>query len=1215
MRTKRNLTDPLLYIAILFNVVVHHLWFFSTAILTYGDAGYNFPQQLGQIASFQTWSLDSLGGITAVPSAYPFIYLAGLLSRAGFPMPIVQRILLFWPMVIVGSLGSYLLVKKVSGSRVGGMVGSIVFNFNTFFVVSTSMHITIATAISFFPLVLYLYLELVEKPSLWRALGCTVPLFIISFLDFRVFYVCLLPLVLLFPFSLAEGRERRDLAGYTALFFLPMLATILFNSYWLVPYYLGGLEASTQGVTVGRALFTGGTTGTNLLHNAYAVFHPMWSGGKLEAFSIHPIPFYWFLVPVLAFSALLPGKLRRDGRVLFFALVALVGIFLTKFFFPPFPGAYQWLYDHFPGFNAFRDPGKFTFLVYLPYAVLIGCLVGYLLRRARGRGWRTAAVLCLAALVCLPFVLNAVPVATGSAGALFVARDLPDDYVVFKDFVLAQPGPFRTLWVPTFSRWSFYDDGHPHVGCVDALTSAWKDLQDPDRSDYSDPDNILDILERPFAPELLASASIAYVLVPLQDTQNDDDFFAYYGGDRQAFIDGLDGLDYLERVDIGTQELAVYRTKGYQPALFAPPGICRLDPAGDIDPQYLLARSLWGADLPFTRDDDGGAAAISVTDLLATEGDMRIEAPAPDGGETLSLYADRGRGDLRCLLAGGTITLSRVYASVLLMDGEPLDGSLDGREVLRTLPVGPGGDCWLEADGVWFRLEEGKELDLGRMDRISSLRLYRTDGGNLIPNGSFEEGLWREEVEDYDEYDDRPMLGMRLNGEEASDGTFSLQLEAARHTAGTYTTFAVQGGGRYVLSFDYQSPNAREAGYHLEFDDAANTVISEVLPVIWTGWQPFQRGITVPRGATSATLYVYAYEPDVMPIAVNRYDHCEFRPLEFDADLGIVEFHDRLDGLIPVMDEGEYEFEILNGETSHGNLISNGSFEEGLWGEEVVDCSAYDDRPILGMRLSDEEASDGRYSLQLEATRHTAGTYTVFPVEGNRDYTFEFDYQSPNATNAGYYFHFNDGAQTTISEVVPISGTQWQHFQRRLTTPLGASVATLYVYSYPSDDRTNVVTRYDGFEFTEMPPGPGLYYLANTADAAPAETAALEVTGSGPTRVDAKIGMGAAPSVLAFGRKYDPGWSLAEGPGSGGYFSLDGDLSAWYLEPQDGEEASDLVLEFYPQRKVPWGSLLSILTFLGLMALALGKILWDRQGKKRRGMGMKTASIDEGRGP
>ncbi|RJP28617.1 MAG: hypothetical protein C4536_11990 [Actinobacteria bacterium] len=1243
MKSERTWSDPVLYLAILINIAVYHVWFTNTGILTHGDMFYKFTEQLSQVTTFQTWSSMGLGGITGIPSAYSYSLLSGLLAKAGFSYALISRVIFFWPLVIVGSLGSYLLVKKLSGSRVGGLLGSIIFSLNTFFIVSSSAYAPIATAIAWFPLTLYLFVLFSEKPSIWMALACSLPLFIISCLEFRIFYVCLLPLLLFYFFSLHEGLRRKRLPEYTFLFFLPVAVTILLNSYWLVPYYLGGLEKGLQGIIVGRDLFTGGIgPTTNLLHNAYAIFHPIWSGGELVLFSVHPIPIYWFLIPLLAFSTLLFNKLRQDGRVLFFALVALFGIFLTKFYFPPFSGAYQWLYDHFPGFNAFREPGKFTFLIYLPYAVLIGCLVGHLLQRAGRRGWKPAAVLILTALIALPFLVNAIPVATQSAGTIFVRREIPKDYVVLRDFILDQPEFFRTLWVPTYSRWAYRDESHPFVSCVDALAGGWSNLQERGFEDLTIPENIVAILEQSFSLELLSSSSIKYVIVPLQDARNDDDFFIHYGGDREFFVEQLDGLEYLERIDIGTEDLAVYVNGAYDPAVFAAHGICRLDPEGDIDAQYSLASSLRGGDLPFTTDEVP-FAAIDVEDLLAgaaapggSSGDAGVETAPADTGETLSLYADRSRGELRCSLAGGTATFWRVDPGALFLNGQPLPGAAGGREVLCTMQVGPEDDCWLEADGAWIYLGRDEEVSLGRIDRISTLLLYRVPPGNLIPNGSFEEGLWTEEVLDCYAYDERPQLDMSLSGEESTAGRYALQLEATRHIAGTYTDFPVEGNRDYSLSFDYQSPNGAEAGYYLEFDDDAKTAASARWLTVSEAWRRYQHRVTVPRGASTATLYLYSYESDGATAMVTRYDDVELEAIDFAGCPDLAVYGDRFVPLPLETRGGSLAFEFKPAAASGVNIVPNGSFEEGLWTEEVLDGYAYDERPQLDMSLSGEESTAGRYALQLEATRHIARTFVDFPVEGGGDYYLSFDYQSPNGAEAGYLLEFDDGAGTSTGGRLPAAGTSWQHLQQRVEVPLGATSAVLSLFCYESDGRTNNIARYDHVEFSRVSEGPGLYYLVRTADGGFAGSTSVEVTDSRPTEKTVQVGSSSDPFVLVMSQQYDEGWRLRAGKdgknaslegrisnvvgargedegGQGVHFSIDGGVNAWYVLPGEPPSASTdgggadapldftLVMEFYPQRQAKWGSLITLLTFLAVLVLALAGLALKLRAQVRKG--------------
>ncbi|NCU42522.1 MAG: hypothetical protein EOM19_07480 [Candidatus Moranbacteria bacterium] len=70
-----------------------------------------------------------------------------------------------------------------------------------------------------------------------------------------------------------------------------------------------------------------------------------------------------------------------------------------------------------------------------------------------------------------------------------------------------------------------------------------------------------------FSEQLLNISSIKYIVVPLQDIANDDNFFIYYG-ERQFFIDELDKIEYLKRIDIGTEELVVYENEDFRPHIY-----------------------------------------------------------------------------------------------------------------------------------------------------------------------------------------------------------------------------------------------------------------------------------------------------------------------------------------------------------------------------------------------------------------------------------------------------------------------------------------------------------------------------------------------------------------------------------------------------------------------------------------------------------------------
>lgn len=165
------------------------------------------------------------------------------------------------------------------------------------------------------------------------------------------------------------------------------------------------------------------------------------------------------------------------------------------------------------------------------------------------------------------------------------------------------------------------------------------------------------------------------------------------------------------------------------------------------------------------------------------------------------------------------------------------------------------------------------EIDLNQEENIFEYKEAGYDYKNQIINGSFENGTWTEKVGDCHNYDDSRILAMSLNNNVKSDGEQSLQLEAARHIACTSLGQPVKSGSTYLFSFDYQSDNAKQAGYYLGFNDSEKTKISEKIDIENSEWKTIEKNIKVPEGATKMSIYVYAYETDGKINNIVRYDN------------------------------------------------------------------------------------------------------------------------------------------------------------------------------------------------------------------------------------------------------------------------------------------------------------------------------------------------------
>ncbi len=164
---------------------------------------------------------------------------------------------------------------------------------------------------------------------------------------------------------------------------------------------------------------------------------------------------------------------------------------------------------------------------------------------------------------------NANSLLTGKIETMFVAREISEDYLLYRDFIGQQENYFRVLSVPVPSKWMTYTNRHPKVSLVDLVRGPWDTFSLPKMGGHPDKDERkwLSPLEQNFSDTLLDISAIGYVVVPRDDPQNADDFFKDFGK-RDVFIRLLDSFSYLERIDIGTKDLVVYRNSGSRPHIY-----------------------------------------------------------------------------------------------------------------------------------------------------------------------------------------------------------------------------------------------------------------------------------------------------------------------------------------------------------------------------------------------------------------------------------------------------------------------------------------------------------------------------------------------------------------------------------------------------------------------------------------------------------------------
>jgi len=535
------------------SLLVFYRWI-SFSVFAYSDWYFFFSENIKELLTPSVWvnSCNNFGSIDITLWKTPVYLIQGIFGTFGSNSNIPEKFLVFWPMIIFSGIFSFLLIKKIIVSKIGSVIGSFIFCYNTYFLsINSQGHEYLTIAFIFVVLAFWFFIKTLEEKKIFLAVCTSILLFIIGSYDLRALYIAFALIFFYFLFflfflnKLSSFKKEIKAGLYVAI---SVLVFLLLSMYWLLPYFKSGVI--TNNPILNRELF--GNNYWNIMQSI-TLFFPFWNGRSPEWFVVQPIPIYFWLIPIFAFLGLIFNK---NKKVIFFGFISIVGILLTKQVGEPFSHLYEWLYKNFPGFNMFREASKFYFLIILGYSVLIGSFIAFICKYFNKNRLLIVLKYCLIILIIFISLWNTVPVITGEIDSLYISRQIPEDYLVLKDFILEQPEYFRTFWTPTVSRWGFDSNNHPYISNAGIVQSNWVGFANPD------------IYEKPFTHQLFNIASIKYIIVPIRDTKSDDDFFVYYGNDREYFINKLDKIEYLKRVDIGQEELVIYENKNFKPHIY-----------------------------------------------------------------------------------------------------------------------------------------------------------------------------------------------------------------------------------------------------------------------------------------------------------------------------------------------------------------------------------------------------------------------------------------------------------------------------------------------------------------------------------------------------------------------------------------------------------------------------------------------------------------------
>lgn len=549
-----------LVILILSTLIIHHQWIFNFDILTSGDVIYFFKET--SLDYFNIPSLwicnDQFGAPSIVFATFPIYFLYGLFAHLGFEYSIGLRILFCYIIVIAPIFSMYILTKNLSKSTLIAIISSIAFSYSIYFLFLQSIHLNLAVADSLVPLELYLFIEGLLRKSYRLICAASILNFIIGIYDFRIAYIniFLLTIYLLIYLTLSS-RSLESLRSSIKLFFIFIILFITYNTYWLLP--LISMQKVSSNVYFDRGLF--GNQFFNIL-TALTSFHPFWTGSTPSIFIIQPIPIYIWLIPILSFVSLL--LIKKDLNLFYFAVIALLGVILTKQSGPPFTELYSWLYYHFPGFNAFREASKFYLLTILSYSILIGYTT-FIIKKYLSRKSGIISLIFILSVLSL-FCYNTLPLLTGNIKNVFEPKVIPDDYISIRDQLISDTDYYRTFWIPHSNRFSFFSDLHPRIEAFDVVQNDWTYMFKND--DYRDPiSTVSSLVASNYSDFLFDSASIRYIFLPYD---NYDEIYSKYGGEKNDYSEILNSSIWVKCVDKNLSRTIIYENENYYPRIYIP---------------------------------------------------------------------------------------------------------------------------------------------------------------------------------------------------------------------------------------------------------------------------------------------------------------------------------------------------------------------------------------------------------------------------------------------------------------------------------------------------------------------------------------------------------------------------------------------------------------------------------------------------------------------
>ena len=344
---------------------------------------FNSPQTLS--GDLNMWlGTGGSGHISRQPALAALFIPMFLLQLLGLSNGLIQIIIITGLLICSGLTMFFFLSTLIGKKPYAVLVGSLFYMLCIFFVTNI-FSLVVSWAHAFLPLILALFIKLLQKRVKGEPSGKLLVGFLLAFTVFMSFLadnpsiliVGLLSLLVAFVYVALTQDLLKSMVESIKIVALGILVSL----WWLVPLALsaGYFVGVTSGETLNISIASIVSTRSSFLNVFW--FNPSWQWipeyYPYMSYYSNSIIIVATFVPILTTGFVLLFK-RRDKvmQYLFFSTM-LLSIFITKGFHPPLEQINAFLSIHIPDFSTlFREPeDKFALMIALFAAPLIACTV------------------------------------------------------------------------------------------------------------------------------------------------------------------------------------------------------------------------------------------------------------------------------------------------------------------------------------------------------------------------------------------------------------------------------------------------------------------------------------------------------------------------------------------------------------------------------------------------------------------------------------------------------------------------------------------------------------------------------------------------------------------------------------------------------------------------------------------------------------------------